>query len=629
MASTRRLAAILAADVAGYSRLMGADEEGTHERLKAHLRQLIDPKIEEHQGRIVKNTGDGLLAEFASVVDAVRCAAEVQRGMIDREPEVPDERRIRFRIGINLGDVIAEGDDIFGDGVNVAARLEALAEPGGICISRTVRDQIRDKLPYRVRGPGRAERQEHRAARAGLCVAPRSRRRLCRHRACRPLASISQPPVAPRLSIVVLPFANLSNDPEQQYFADGITEDLTTDLSRIADMFVISRNTAFTYRNKPVDTKQIGRELGVRYVLEGSVRRSGNRVRVTAQLIDAETDAHLWAERFDRDTGDLFALQDEITSRIAFALNLELIGAEAARPTELPDALDYILRGRAAYAKPHSRDSHAEAISLYERALALDPCSLEAQSQLATALADRANTRMTDSAAADIARAEELIGKALAVSPFDPLAHFAKGEALRVKGRPEEAIPEYETVLAFNRNETGALFPLGWCKLLTGSIEEIIPLAEQAIRLSPRDPYIANRYSRIGWVHLLQSHTDEAILWLEKARSANPALPSVHASLASAYALNGETERAAAELAEARRLSGDGRYSSIAAPEGHRDISGCRRSAPCSKPLISPACARPECRRNERRRRLYGARGSGIGSSGQTGRRTLVKSSGV
>jgi TolB-like protein/class 3 adenylate cyclase len=347
MFSVRRLTAILAADVAGYSRLMGVDEEGTHQRLKTHLGQLVDPKIKEHRGHTVKNTGDGVLAEFSSVVDAVRCAAEIQRGMIHREPEVPDEQRIRFRIGINLGDVIAEGDDIFGDGVNVAARLEGLTEPGGICISRTVRDQIRDKLSYQFDDLG--EQSVKNIARpvrvyalrpeaiAGLPVAVIS-----------PAVSISQPIVAPRLSIVVLPFANLSNDPEQQYFVDGITEDVTTDLSRLAQLFVISRNNAFTYRNKSADTKQIGRELGVRYILEGSVRRSGNQVRINAQLIDAETDAHLWAERFDRNTSDLVAVQDEITSRIAVALNVEMIGAEAARTTEHPDTLDYLLRARAA-----------------------------------------------------------------------------------------------------------------------------------------------------------------------------------------------------------------------------------------------------------------------------------------
>jgi TolB-like protein/Flp pilus assembly protein TadD len=368
----------------------------------------------------------------------------------------------------------------------------------------------------------------------------------------------------PRLSIVVLPFANLSDDREQQYFADGITDDLTTDLSRLADMFVISRNTAFTYRNKPVDTKQIGRELCVRYLLEGSIRRSGNQVRVNAQLIDAETDTHIWAERFDFDTGDVFALQNEITSRIAVALDLELVGAEAARPTEHPDVLDYILRGRAGWFKPPTRDNYAEAISWFERALALDPRSVEAQSWLTSMLMARMLDGLTDRADSDIERAEGLSAQALVASPRSPLAHNARGQVLRAQGRPEEAIPEYDMVLAFNRNSVFAITNLGWCKLYTGSIEEAIRLYEQAIRLSPRDPYIGNWYCRIGLVYLLQSRTDEALVWYEKARSTNPGLPFFHAHLASAYALKGATERAAAELAEARRLSRDSRYSSIA-----------------------------------------------------------------
>jgi adenylate cyclase len=563
MAPTRRLAAILAADVAGYSRLMGADEEGTHERLKAHFRQLIDPKIEEHRGHIVKNTGDGLLAEFASVVDAVRCAAEMQRGMIDREPEAPDERRIRFRIGINLGDVIAEDGDIFGDGVNVAARLEALAEPGGICISRVVRDQIRDKLPYPFDDMGELSVKNitrpvrvYSLRRQAVAELPAS--------SAPPAMSISQRALAPRLSIVVLPFANLSDDREQQYFADGITEDVTTDLSRLADMFVISRNTAFTYRNTPVDTKQIGRELGVRYVLEGSVRRSGKQVRINAQLIDAETDAHLWAERFDHDTGDLFALQDEITNRIAAVLDLELVSAEAARGTEHPDAVDYILRGRAITAKPRTPDNWAEMISLFEHALALDPRSVDAQSWLANALASRALDQVADSGAADIARAERLAGQALAGSPHSLLGHYAKAQVLRAQGRYEEAIPEYETAIAINRNSVGAIAHLGQCKLFIGSIEETIPLVEKAIRVSPRDGQMASWYSRIGVVHLVQSRLDEAIRWFEQARGANPDRPAPHAWLASAYALKGDLDRAAAELAEARRLNSDDRYSSIA-----------------------------------------------------------------
>jgi adenylate cyclase len=562
MTASRRLAAILAADVAGYSRLMGADEEGTHERLKAHLQALVEPKIAEHRGRVVKNTGDGFLAEFPSVVDAVRCAVEIQRGMAEREPEVPEERRIKFRIGINLGDVIAEPHDIFGDGVNVAARLEGLAEPGGICVSRVVRDQVRDRLDLAFEDLG--EQQVKNIASPVRVYAWRREDTAGVSTTSASSATPSPPPAAaPRLSIVVLPFANLSNDPEQQYFADGITEDLTTDLSRIADMLVISRNTAFTYRNKPINTKEIGRELGVRYVLEGSVRRSGTQVRINAQLIDAESDAHLWAERFDCDTADLFALQDEITSRIAITLNTELIAAEAARPTEHLDAFDYVLRGRAAHLRGPTPANYAEAVALYERALALDPRSVEAKSRLAITLTSRVLDQMSPSVAADITRAEEQVRQAVEAAPSSLLAHHAKGQILRVHNRYADALPEYEIGITLNRNWVGALGPLAECKLYTGSVAEMIPLVERAIRLSPRDPQIAILYFRIGLGHLLQSRIDHAIVWLEKARAANAELPYVRSHLASAYALKDEIDRSGIELAEARRLSLDGRYASI------------------------------------------------------------------
>jgi adenylate cyclase len=607
VAPTRRLAAILALDVAGYSWLMGVDEEGTHERLKAHHRQLVEPKIREHRGRMVNTHGDGMLVEFPSVVDAVRCAAEVQREMIGREPQQPDERRIKFRIGINLGDVIVERGDIFGDGVNVAARLEALAEPGGICVSGVVRDQIRDKLPLLLDDMGEQSVKNiarpvrvyalppeaiadlpassglvsvsHRRHAAGIAMAAVIGAVLlvgigvwwlwptARLAPAPPIAaamSTSQPLVAPRLSIVVLPFTNLSNDPEQQYFADGLTDDLTTDLSRITDMFVIARNSAFTYRNKPADARQIGRELGVRYVLEGSVQRSGNQVRINTQLIDAETNAHLWAERFDGNTSDLFALQNEITTRIAVALNQELIAAEAARQTERPDVLEYILRARAAYAKPVSRERNAEGMRLLELALALDPHSAEVQSMIAAGLAGRVLNGLTDMAAADIERAKGLSDQALTASPRSPVAHIAKGHLLRAQRRYAEAIPEYETALAYNRNYVYAYFALGQCKLHTGSMEEAIPLVERAIRLSPRDPELGVWYENVGLVHLLQSRTDEAITWLEKARTQAPAHPIIRGDLAAVYGLAGETERAAAELAEAQRLSSDDLYSSIA-----------------------------------------------------------------
>jgi TolB-like protein/Flp pilus assembly protein TadD len=369
---------------------------------------------------------------------------------------------------------------------------------------------------------------------------------------------------APRLSIVVLPFTNLGDDRGQQYFADGITEDVTTDLSRIEHMFVISRNTAFTYRNKQVDTKQIGHELGVRYIMEGSVRRSGDQLRVSARLIDAETDAHLWAERFEGDTSDLFALQGEITSRIAAVLNLQMVAAEAARPTEHPDVLDFIFRGRAAYWKPPSPENYTTAVSLFERALALNPASTEARSLLASALVDRAMNFPTSAADGDIKRAEQLAMEAVTAAPRSALAHFARGQALRVQRRCEEAIPEYEAAVALDRNWAGALAAIGRCKIFVGPISDAIPLLEQAIRLSPRDPIIGIWYFRIGQVHLLQSRIDEAIQWFEKACSANPGLWYIYAYLASAYALKGETEHATAELAEARRLSGDDRFSSIA-----------------------------------------------------------------
>ena len=426
-----------------------------------------------------------------------------------------------------------------------------------------VRDQIRDKLPYSFEDLG--EQSVKNIARPVRVYALRPEAMAdLPVPSVRPAPSISQPLVAPRLSIVVLPFANLSNDLEQQYFADGITEDLTTDLSRIAHSLVISRNTAFTYRGKPVDTKPIGRELGVRYVLEGSVRRSGNRVRVNAQLINAETNAHLWADRFDGETADLFALQDEITSRIANALGVELITAEAARPSEHSDALDCILRGRAVRFRPNSRGAYAKAISLFERALAFDPHSVEAQTCLAGSFVSRVMNGMSDQAGDDLVRAEALIGEALAASQRYASAHFVKGEVLRAQGRFEEALPEYETALALDRNLMFALVGLAWCKLYTGSIEEVIPLLEQAIRLSPSEPRIGHCYYLIGTVHLLQSRTDEAIICFEKGRSAVPGIPFHHSRLASAYALRGETKRGAAELAEARRLDGGDLFASIA-----------------------------------------------------------------
>jgi len=457
VASIRRLAAVLAADVAGYSRLMGDDEEGTLDRLKAHRRELVDPKIKEHRGRIVKTTGDGLLVEFPSVVDAVRCAVELQRGMIECNTGIREDRSIVFRIGVNLGDVIVDHGDIYGDGVNIAARLEALAEPGGICISRAVRNQVRDKLSYpfedmgeqNVKNIARPVRAYGMSAAAvaltslRVAQAPPQQRspRFGRRRALALAAIIAligvasavwwappqRPPTAASirspapassavpsntkallplpLSVVVLPFANLSNDPEHEYFADAITDDLTTDLSRISGSFVIAPTTAFTYKGKAVGAQQIGHELGVRYILNGSVQRTGHHVQVNVQLIDAESGAQLWADRLESDRADLVKGQKEITGRLARTLNLELTEAVHRRAERAGvvdvDVQDLLLRGWALYYRPASAAIRQEALRAFERALELDPQSIDGRIGIGTVLADdlvlRARPEITES----------------------------------------------------------------------------------------------------------------------------------------------------------------------------------------------------------------------------------------
>ena len=370
----RRLAAILAADVAGYSRLMGVDEEGTLARLKALRRELADPKIKEHRGRIVKTTGDGLLIEFASVVDAVRCAVEVQREMAERNADVSPDGRIEFRMGINLGDIMKDGRDIYGDGVNVAARLEALAEPGGICVSRVVRDQVRDKLAFSFEDMGEQQvkniARPIRVHRIRLAEKPASSEPATSAAANLPLALPDKP------SIAVLPFQNMSGDPEQEYFADGMVEDIITALSRIKWLFVIARNSTFTYKGRAVDVKQVGRELGVRYVLEGSVRRSGSRVRITAQLIETTAGAHLWADRFDGSLEDVFELQDKVASSVAGVIEPTLQVAEirrlADRPTSDLTAYDLYLRALS-HAYTWKKEDTVAALDLLGQAIEHDP----------------------------------------------------------------------------------------------------------------------------------------------------------------------------------------------------------------------------------------------------------------
>ena len=417
MTATRRLAAILAADVAGYSRLIGADEEGTLERLKAIRAELIDPKISEDRGRIVKTTGDGMLVEFASVVDALRCASQLQQQMAERNAGIPADDRIEFRIGVHQGDVVVEDDDIFGDGVNVAARLEALADPGGICVSARVQEDAAGRLDLTFDDLGEQ--------------ALKNIARSVRVYRVRPVAAQNPPETEPspslpdKPSIAVLPFQNLSGDPEQEYFADGMVEDITTALSKIRWFFVIARNSAFTYKGRAVDVKQVGRELGVRYVLEGSVRRGGNRLRITAQLIDAATGNHLWAERYDRDLADLFAVQDEITERVVAAIEPELYAAEHIRSQRKPpdslDAWECVIRALSCIGQG-TRDSDIEAEALCRRAIAIAPGYGQARSLLAWALLR--NTFWSSDLRTVLPEVIAEVELALAIDDRDPWAHL-------------------------------------------------------------------------------------------------------------------------------------------------------------------------------------------------------------
>jgi adenylate cyclase len=558
----RRLAAILAADVAGYSRLMGADEEGTLTRLKAHRRHIMDPKIREHNARIVKSTGDGLLVEFPSVVDAVRCAAEIQRLMVHREAEMADDARIRFRIGINLGDIIVDGADIFGDGVNVAARLEGLAEPGGICISRVVRDQIRGKLLYPFEDMG--EQSVKNIARpvrtyamtaVGVALLPPvltpQRERPTRQRP-RP-----QPDI-PRLSIVVLPFTNLSNDPEQEYFADGITDDLTTDLSRISGSFVIARNTAFTCKGKSADVKQIGREVGVRYILEGSVRRTGDQVRVNVQLIDAETGAHIWADRLETNRPNLLEAQSEITGRLARTLGLELLDSVGCRIEHEkladPNARDLIMRGWAIYNRPYSMASRQEALQLFEWALEIDIGSVDARVGIARILAANLVDGWSGTPQPDMTRAEQLLSEALEINPNLSVAHEAMGMLRRVQNRFGESQIEFETATALDPNNARAFHHIGQGLMYLGRPEAGIPQIEKAIRLNPQDPNSGHMLGALGMCHLLLGDVDQAIDLITKARARNPRSWFLHLYLAGALGFSGHVDGAKAALAESIKL---------------------------------------------------------------------------
>jgi TolB-like protein/class 3 adenylate cyclase/Flp pilus assembly protein TadD len=498
MAETRKLAAILAADVVGFSRLTGSDEEGTLARLRTLWSDLIDPTIALHHGRVVKRTGDGVLVEFRSVVDAVRCAIEVQNGMVERNAGLPPERRIEFRVGIHLGDVVEESDgDLMGDGVNIAARLEGIAKPGTICLSEDAYRQVRDRLKEGFIDLG--EKELKNIARPVRAYALKT--------GAEGPASVLHPSVPnktgpPRLSIVVLPFANIGDDQEQEYFVDGVSESLTTDLSRISGSFVIGRNTAFTYKGRHVDLKQIGSELNVRYVLEGSVQRSGNRLRVNVQLIDAESGAHLWAERFDKPVADFFDVQDEIVARLA---NQRIF---------------------------------------FEGALALDPGNADALARMAFVDFFVATYLFSDDGAARLAAAETALTKALSLAPNHAFAHYCLGVILGVTARAEEGIAECERALALDGNFADAHAVIGARKLYLGRAEETEAHVQEALRLSPRDTRAFLWLMFVGTAKIYLGRYEEAILWLRRSVEANRNNPMSHVFLSAALAILGRPDEA-------------------------------------------------------------------------------------
>jgi adenylate cyclase len=604
----RKLAAILSADVKGYSRLMGEDDEATVRTLTAH-REVMATFIQQHHGRVVDSPGDNLLAEFTSVVEAVRCAVEIQHELKATNAELPDHRKMEFRIGINLGDVIVEGERLYGDGVNIAARLEGLAEAGGICISGSVYEQVKAKVAVEYEYLGEREVKNiaepvrvwrvrlDEATAAGDAGSPKSEVRSPESKKESPkprrvgmpvfvLVSVlllggivillypslptfiihhssliiqeAQPPLLPfpdKPSIVVLPFVNMSKDPEQEYFSDGLTEDLTSDLTRISSLFVIARNSAFTYKGKAVKVQDVSREMGVRYVLEGSVRKAGDQLRITAQLVDGTTGGHVWSERYDRLLHDIFALQDEITQRIVTVLRVEMQEAELERvqrlPTENLTAYDSLLRGVEYYLRS-TKEANAQARQLFERAIELDP-------RYATAYAALGWTHFTDwglqwsQDPQSLERASELAHKAIVLDDSLPQAHMLLSFVYQLKNQLEPAITEAKRAIALDPNGADSYAALAEALSWTVQSEEAIALAEKAMRLNPRYPvyYLMS----LGRAYAVAGRTEEAITALKSALARNRDFLPPHVLLVFLYTESGREEEAHAEVAEVLRIS--------------------------------------------------------------------------
>ena len=596
MAETRKIAAILAADVVGFSRMASADEDRTLARLRTLRADLIDPTVAAQNGRVFKRTGDGALIEFRSVVEAVRCAVAIQKAMLELNSGLADDQRIDFRIGIHLGDVVEENDgDVMGDGVNIAARLESVAAPGAICLSEDAYRQVKGRLDLAVTdlGPTRLKNIAEPVRAYSLEVgAPALTKRATQSRPPEPkkrsllallvasifalvvlaggawylvagnrlaIAVAANPPPA-HLSVVVLPFTNLSGDPAQEYFVDSITDNLTTEISRIRDSFVIARNTAFTFQGKSVDVKEIGKRLGVRYVLEGSVQREQNRVRVNAQLIDAETGAHVWADRFEEDIADLFKLQDQVVARLANALNYELVRAEAEANahSKNPDVIDLDMRGTEALWRSQqqpTKEGNLATRALFEQSLKLDPDD-------ATALAGSAATYLIDYAYGwanpETDYEAKVLGqadRAIALAPRTAWNYSAKVNWLTLTGRAKEGLRVADAEVAVNPNYAAAYSYRANAHRFLHEFEQAKSDLQQAIRLSPLDPRMGAFLDKLGWVELGLGHFDAAVEASSKAIDAGSTVWFTYLCLAIGQALKGDIDDAKTALIEARRLN--------------------------------------------------------------------------
>lgn len=557
MSENRKLAAILAADVVGYSRLASADEDRTLARLRALRSDLIDPIIAVHNGRVIKRTGDGVLVEFRSVVDAVRCAVEIQNGMVERNAGVPQDRRIEFRIGIHLGDVVEESDgDLMGDGVNIASRLEGVAAPGAICLSEDAYRQVKARLDLSVSDLGSTQlkniaepiRVYSLQVGAGAKAAATSQTATSRPAAAAP----------PKLSIAVLPFANMSGDAEQDYFADGISEDIITALSKLSQLFVIARNSSFTFKGQNVNVQEVGTKLGVRHVLEGSVRKSGNRVRITAQLIDAMSGGHLWAERFDRDLTDIFAVQDDVTQQIVGALALNLTDGDRQRlAPERPrnaEAYDCFLRGRELWHRL-TKETNVAARDLLQRAIELDPNFAAAHAFLALTHGLDYLNRWSASPPESMAQAEEVATRAVTLDDSDPWAHWALAMAKLYTRRHDGAIDEAERAIVLNPNFAEGHFSLGEALYYSGRSEEALESFARGQTLNPYFPDVLLHFQALASFQLRRY--DEAVDLLLQRLARNAVTDVSRALLAASYGHLGRLEEARAAWQEVLRVNPD------------------------------------------------------------------------